>query len=729
MHVDLGYWTIKEPVIFNFRSNDAKTKERMKELRLNASVLKTQSPLIFIDHSGTSQLPHPDFLAMFKVMLTTTKRFVNEWKNGSFEAELKQQDGTISPYAVYRASGPDSSACPLLKVHWTRMVVDEGHSMGRGKLNNGILFASWISASRRWSMTGTPTPQTTSRSGMSNLLALMGYLKHEFFTPRLDGDRMWQLLSRSWNNGSLASFFQVRSLLAILMMRHTKLDIAELPPPKFHRVWLDMSRDEQTTFNTLVCAVQSNLLLTSMEGKTSGRQDSLLHKRQTRHARLAFENLRLACSGGLRVVPQINGKAWDETVELLDMHGLGKAKRKLVLDYMTRAVTEQRSHCMICGIEVSTLLVLPCGDLVCTECMTGSTKSCSVCDSPFDVDDFQRLQPGIVYEWYDYYKQEEKQKAESLSELEEITSPTRMANSGGGQADLAGQIALQPATATGKTKKRGDGHECEYSIAAANGKCKLCHEEHDDCVMIAEGSSCSVCHRISEICPEEESKFHHIVAQLDRLQTQTRRQSKIFSPAAASFAGEQISLTEDRPLKVIIFSQFRKVLNLIGHRLIRRYGAGAVAEFWGSYRRQELAKFKMSNDCFCMLLSKDGSEGLDLSFVTHIFFLEEIWDKSLQDQAVARAWRMGAKGHVEVETLLAKHTVESLMAEADQKLANTTDGKELESVTDMMRSKMVHILKNLRLMGSRTRNHQITKRKADDNESTSRKKTRVRFAD
>jgi hypothetical protein len=62
--------------------------------------------------------------------------------------------------------------------------------------------------------------------------------------------------------------------------------------------------------------------------------------------------------------------------------------------------------------------------------------------------------------------------------------------------------------------------------------------------------------------------------------------------------------------------------------------------------------------CFCMLLSNDGSEGLDLSFVTHIFFLEEVWDKSLSDQAVARAWRMGATGPVHVETLVAKGSVE-----------------------------------------------------------------------
>lgn len=79
-----------------------------------------------------------------------------------------------------------------------------------------------------------------------------------------------------------------------------------------------------------------------------------------------------------------------------------------------------------------------------------------------------------------------------------------------------------------------------------------------------------------------------------------------------------------------------------------------------------------------MLLGKDGSEGLDLSFVTHLFFLEAIWDKSLEQQAVARAWRMGATGPVQVETLLAKRSVEEQMENLEDLM--TRKGR---SVSDM----------------------------------------------
>jgi hypothetical protein len=109
-----------------------------------------------------------------------------------------------------------------------------------------------------------------------------------------------------------------------------------------------------------------------------------------------------------------------------------------------------------------------------------------------------------------------------------------------------------------------------------------------------------------------------------------------------------------------------------------------------------------------MLLSNDGSEGLDLSFVTHIFFLEEIWDASLRDQAVARAWRMGAKGRVEVETLLARNSVEETMQEIesairgerhDEDLDSTLSGLDgLNSLKEYQQAKTKIILRSLRLI-------------------------------
>ena len=53
-------------------------------------------------------------------------------------------------------------------------------------------------------------------------------------------------------------------------------------------------------------------------------------------------------------------------------------------------------------------------------------------------------------------------------------------------------------------------------------------------------------------------------------------------------------------------------------------------------------------DASILLLQEDGSRGLDLSFVTHIYLLERIKDPALQNQIISRAHRMGATGPVHV---------------------------------------------------------------------------------
>jgi SNF2 family DNA or RNA helicase len=143
------------------------------------------------------------------------------------------------------------------------MVVDEGHSMGRDKENSTIEFAFWITANRRWAMSGTPTKQSAAQLGQ--LLGLMRFLGHEFFTHRLDGEVTWKNnISKCWRDSHLAAFFRLRSMLGFLMSRHTKLDIAEFPPPHFTTTVIPMSSTEVSTYNTLVGGVQS-ILITSMK--------------------------------------------------------------------------------------------------------------------------------------------------------------------------------------------------------------------------------------------------------------------------------------------------------------------------------------------------------------------------------------------------------------------------------------------------------------------------------
>ena len=663
MNINLSYCTNKIPLVFEYTGNNI-SDEGLDEVLYHCTFAETHFPLVFVDRTATKKLPPPSFLAMFMIVLTTNNRFSCEWKNGSFEDEIRRnrsqdsrggRNGRMTDFREDLATSEE--ACPLLKVNWVRMIVDEGHSMGRGRDNSSISFASWINAERRWAMTGTPTPQTTTQSGLMNVFNLMQYLQHDFFTRRHGGDITWnKLIVKSWNNGCVSAFFRLRSLLSMLMIRHIKSDISELPLPIFNTNTLSMGFEEVSTYNTLVCAIQSNLLITSMKGKTSGAQDSLLHKSQTRHAREAIGNLRLVCAGGTQVRPTLTTAYWIEFHQDFDNCNADPVQQKKIREFISLATTGQHSKCDCCSVMLSTLLVFPCGHLLCTECVDSNTTSCVVCDKEFDVDAFQRLQPGFKYDWLHNVEEETKrQSTDNNEKIQDVNEPSLLP---GGPGLL---IPHNQRRRRARTRKYGDGHTCEYDPTNPSGQCILCFTEHEPCYLAGE-RRCRVCYRVAQDCPASESKTTHIIEKLLKLYRQQQRtKESAINGSKKGYEPTAFLFERRRTPKVIIFSQFRKVLNITGDRLLRRFGSGCIAEYWGKYRKKELYKFIKDEECLCMLLGKDGSEGLDLSFVTHIIFLEQVWDKSLENQVVARAWRMGAKGSVDVETLVAENSIEQTM--------------------------------------------------------------------
>lgn len=319
---------------------------------------KTHAPIVFIDNSGSRPLPSAEFLSMFQIVITTTHRFMNEAKRGSFQTELELRDSIEdNPYSGFLQE--DDKCSVLLKIHWLRLVVDEGHSMGHDKTNSTIQFAAWVRSHRRWAMTGTPTKHNAAQLGQ--LRGLFRFLQHDFFSARLGGDAVWKKhIAKCWRDGDISSFFRIRSLLCFLMRRHTKYHIVELPSPTFSKSEISMSCLEANTYNTLVSAVQMNLLLTSMKGKTSGLQDSLLHRSQAKNARLAIQNIRRVCTGWSRVIPTISNRFFLEALDMARSLNLSETSIAEIESFMTRAGREELSSCSCCGIRVSTMLLMSC---------------------------------------------------------------------------------------------------------------------------------------------------------------------------------------------------------------------------------------------------------------------------------------------------------------------------------------------------------------------------------
>ncbi len=246
MYIDFRYISSSHsPTSQQIYFHTSKKKIKLSKSNVSFDLTNITDPLIFID-DGSKELPSPSVLARFPIVLTSYNRFTAEWKFGSVEQELRASNkGCGSGDTYWGDDVPEAS--PLLKVQWLRVIVDEGHVMGKNT-NNLIQFASWLSAERRWAMTGTPTQQVATQSGVRNLYYLTNFLRHDFFSRRLGREKVWNsLIANGWRSGELSSFFRLKYIVSYLMVRHTKKDMIEIPPPVYSTTHINLSQSETTT--------------------------------------------------------------------------------------------------------------------------------------------------------------------------------------------------------------------------------------------------------------------------------------------------------------------------------------------------------------------------------------------------------------------------------------------------------------------------------------------------
>jgi hypothetical protein len=190
--------------------------------------------------------------------------------------------------------------------------------------------------------------------------------------------------------------------------------------------------------------------------------------------------------------------------------------------------------------------------------MDNTTVTCYICGSGFDTDEFQVLQPGFELTW----KSNLAEQKEKISPPQGAVDPIILPVVPVGDEDVALNVIHLPREVR-RTRKYGDGHVCEYSRLAGDGKCGLCLKEHELCNLMNEPSRCEVCLRIAEDCPEDESKSSYLVSKLLELH-RARRNRPVDPPNLGEFFPK---FDSPRPLKAIVFSQFRKkALNVIGDR-------------------------------------------------------------------------------------------------------------------------------------------------------------------
>ncbi|WP_408006413.1 SNF2 helicase associated domain-containing protein [Pseudalkalibacillus sp. A8] len=142
--------------------------------------------------------------------------------------------------------------------------------------------------------------------------------------------------------------------------------------------------------------------------------------------------------------------------------------------------------------------------------------------------------------------------------------------------------------------------------------------------------------------------------------------------------------------RVLIFSQFTKMLDLIGRELALEglpyfYLDGQTPS---EERVEVCCRFNEGERNFFLISLKAGGTGLNLIGADTVILYDLWWNPAVEEQAADRVHRMGQKNTVQVIKLLARGTIEEKMNELQEKKKNlieeiiNSDNRNTKSLTE-----------------------------------------------
>ena len=114
--------------------------------------------------------------------------------------------------------------------------------------------------------------------------------------------------------------------------------------------------------------------------------------------------------------------------------------------------------------------------------------------------------------------------------------------------------------------------------------------------------------------------------------------------------------------KVLVFSQFTRMLAILGHRLNERQIAYSYLDGQTGDRQQVIQRFNTDEKVPVFLISlKAGGFGLNLTAADTVILFDPWWNPMVENQAADRAHRFGQRRVVTIYRLITQNTIEEKM--------------------------------------------------------------------
>ena len=609
---------------------------------------------------------------------------------------------------------------PLLRVHWRRVVLDEGHQLGGASaITAKLSMACALRAHARWVMTGTPTPATLKGAGVGHLQPLLAFLRQPPFggnqglwnraiqkplegppapssggaqgaatkkgggggrgsKKRKKGDEVEDsdratgasfagdptdaglaraLASSRASDAAAEAGARLGALLRRVAVRTLKSDI-RLPPLTRAVVPLSFTRAHALAYNELVAFLRRGLLLADWADPS--HEESLLNPRRARLATEAVANLReAACVTGNFPVTCFQSEI-DETVEdlteALVKRGENRAVARERAERVRVPLGAHRGECARCRADAFMPMLTPCAHLLCSGCVAVVG------------DENERDVSDAAAEDFIHERRAPRRCPVCASAYEMQPALPRRDNPTPRQAVPQDLIEIQPSYVqhawriTDVAEAQGESTKVEYLLERLR----------------AIGAAPSAEDRARE--REEEARA---------IRAEEARTGSAGS--AGSAAGEARTLVPSAqqhrwvrprhkkpPPKCIVYSGFRTHAAVIDLALT---DAGVNFEnisrvgMTRSMKDDALASFRGDPQVAALVLDRAAAEGLDLSFAERVFVMEPLDNASLEQQVVSRAHRMGQVRGVRVEVLAMRGTAEETLLDVQAELAAAADAE------------------------------------------------------
>lgn len=208
-------------------------------------------------------------------------------------------------------------------------------------------------------------------------------------------------------------------------------------------------------------------------------------------------------------------------------------------------------------------------------------------------------------------------------------------------------------------------------------ECPVCLDPPHNGVL----TSCA--HLLCEMClrqsiqndPENGCPVCRVPVQLDEVYSLTTQHDKHVQDVSSLYMSSKLEQLlqdlelirqqdQDEKQKVVVFSQWTHMLEMIGH-VLSRNGFGHVIFHGGmtlEKRQHVLSEFTNNPSIDVLVISlKAGGVGLNLTRASFVILFDPWWNPSIEEQAIDRVHRLGQTRSVLVKRYIVQESVEEMM--------------------------------------------------------------------